>query len=670
MSKYGIDYYGTAYYGAAALVDFNATPFVAKPVGYSSLELDWVTPAGAWDLLRLVRNSFGFAVAADDGDVLFEDANGVSRIVYLDKGQQPNNVGLKPGNPYYYTLFARDSSSLVWKRAGDTIGISVKDYNTSTNMYNYLPTILTSQAPYDASLEQNNEQLRKFLSLFALHLDLYKSQAENIANRYDVTNLNGVLIPVFMKQFGLTYEPELGLKQSRILLRNATILYEDKGSLKGISQFIKAYAGYDNKIAKGKNLMLDYNDSSFEESIGSWASLSNATLSRYSSTTTPLVAPYLEPTAQASFPNKTSGVLKVVSTTTATTSITLSGAKAINYGVPVVAGTTYTLSGYSKAASTARGVTAQISWYTKAGVLISTSTVGSSSTNSTSAWVRVTKSAAAPTNAYFAIPIFNITSTATSEVHYFDAIQLEASATATTFQEARQILITLKASRINELTNPNFETTTTGWSATNGTFVLTNSESESPSGDYASPISGGALEIYSIAPGEVKMTSASMGVLSGNDYTFSIYASSGSLSKTYSAKVFIKWYDNTSTLISEVNSSTISVNGAYVRPYLTATAPTNATTAKVGFKWTSTIAGEEIIVDASLFEKSSFLNAFFDGSHGIADATDIFWEGGVANAGRSHYYKNRSSTTKRLITTLPNWITYGSTFELFLAQPD
>ena len=100
MSRYGVDYYGASYYGSNSLVQFDASPFLAKPYDYASIELRWVTPTGSWDYLRLVRNSYGFPVTADDGDVLFEDASASSRISFKDNGAIPNNVGLKQGHAY------------------------------------------------------------------------------------------------------------------------------------------------------------------------------------------------------------------------------------------------------------------------------------------------------------------------------------------------------------------------------------------------------------------------------------------------------------------------------------------------------------------------------------------------------------------------------------------
>ena len=668
MSKYGIDYYGAAYYGANTLVEFNASPFSAKPYGYSKLLLTWTTPTGAWDYLRLVRNPIGFPVTADDGDILFEDANAISRTSYFDEGQTPDNIGLKEGVAYYYTIFVRETTYSTWQVAGLAIGVSVKDFNTLINMYNYLPTILTSQVPHDTSVEQDNDVLKRFLNLFALNHDLYKTQAENILNLYDVSSLNGSLVPVFMKQFGVKYEPELGLRESRILLRNIMTLYKNKGSKLGLEEYVKAYAGYDNTVTMGKNLMLDKNDSSFEESIGSWAN-DNGSLDVVATNPDADVPAYNEVDSQDGFPNLQKRILEVTSDG-GTVEIALNGETPRQYGIPVVAGLDYTLTGYSWAKTDARSVSAAIAWYDRNGGLLSISSFGTSTTNSTSTWTRSIKTDTAPTDAYYAVPHFKIVSTSADEIHYFDAVQFEQASSATFFQDARQILINLKATRINELLNPNFEGSTDYWNADNAILDIITDLEGLPQNEYVTTLSDGAAESYALAAGNVKVYSDPVPVLEGNDYTFSIYVATAQTTVTHPLTPFIEWYDDSDILINTTNGAETEIENLFVRPYVTGAAPSGAVSAIVGVNWTASAVDDEVTLDSALFEKSSFVNSFFDGSHGVASLTDLFWEGNVPEAGRSHYYRNRFAVQSRLIATLPEWITYGSTFELFFAQPD
>jgi hypothetical protein len=666
LATYGIDYYGDVYYGSNSKVSFNATNFVAKPYTYLTIQLTWDPPAGAWDYMRLIRNSYGFAVTPDDGDILFDLTNNVAPSFYLDSGQTPNNIGLKPAQPYYYTIFVRDSNTGLWRIAGNAIGISVKDYNTATTMYNYLPTILTSTIPYDTYLESNNDFIKRFLKLFAFQLDTYKSQTENVTNRYDVTNLHGALIPTFMEEFGLKYEPNLGLKQSRIFLRNISILNQGKGTKQGLNEFIKAYAGYDNVVTLGKNIMLDFNDSSFEQSIGSWASVSNATLARHSKTDSPTIAPYNEPSSHPNFPNVQNATLQVTATTTGNVTIALSGDNPIHYGIPVSASTAYTFTGYAKAGATGRAVSAQIYWYDRNGVALTPSSSGSTTNDTTSSWTRFTTSVTSPSNAFFAVPRIKIASAVANETHYLDALQFEAGSSATYFQDARQLEITLIANRINELLNPNFEASTSNWTFTNSTAVLSGNEVGVDPDAPSVNISGGSAEVNPTATGLLKVTSSFMPVFANNDYTFSIYGYNST--GTYPLTPFISWYDSSNTLISTSTGTAVTPNNSWVRPSITQLAPSNAVTAKVGLTWTATSALDGIYLDAALFEKSAFVNSFFDGSNGLAELSDLFWEGTV-NASRSHYYRNRFSVQSRLVAKLPDWINYGTTFELFLAQP-
>jgi phage tail-like protein len=675
MATYGIDYYGDSYYGSNTLVQFNAGNFKATPVNYGKIQLTWDTPSGSWDFIRLLRNGYGFSVNADDGDLLFEQAN-PGTIFYNDEGQTPNNVGLKEGHTYYYTLFVRNTLHSTWQVAGTAMGISVKNYKTTDTMFNYLPEILHSNIPADTSLDSSNDFLYRFLKLFAFNLDLYKTQAENVKNRYDVTNLDGILIPTFMQEFNLNYEPNIGLKQSRIFLRNIARLYQNKGTLSGLNEFIKAYAGYDNTISQGKNIMLDQNDSSFEQSIGNWASVSNGVLARHSTTDSPTIAPYHELSSQPDFPNLQKATLQVTASTTGNVVIALSGTNPIYYGIPVSPLTNYTFTAYAQAGTTARAVSAQIYWYDRCGNALTPSTSGSATNDAVGSWTRITSSVTSPSNAAFAVPNLKVASPVSGESHYFDALQFEAASSATFFQDARQIEITLVANRINNVINPNFVSPeSNGWSVTNGTIAVTTSPQDIFGVDGSITLSAQAGEIYASGAGTVTLTSSLMPVFYGNDYTFSIYcAATDSGDAPTPVTAYINWYDANSALISTSTGTSLTATATYVRPYVTALAPGNAVTAKVGITWTATAAGSptngnQVVVDNALFERSSFLNSYFDGGTGVTELSDLFWEG-TANNSRSHYYVNRFAIQSRLVSQIPKWVNYGSTFELFLAQPN
>lgn len=679
MSKYGIDYYDTTYYGANTSVQFSAAPFTATPVNYSVIQLNWVTPTGPWDYIRLVRNAYGYPIAADDGDVLFEQAN-PGPIFYPDSGQSPRNVGLKPGKIYYYTLFVKETVHGTWQSAGTASGVAVKNYNTASTMKDYLPEVLRSNIPYDKTLDSTNDFLSRFLQLFAFQLDLYKTQAENVANRYDIANVDGKLIPVLMEQFGVSYEPYIGLKQSRIFLQNIARLSQNKGTLAGTKEFIKAYAGYDNTISTGKNLMLDINDSSFEQSIGSWSAISNAVIEHHSVNDSPYIAPYAEPALPAMFPNLQKGVLKVTNVANGPAVISLSGSTPLHYGIPISSNTSYAFSAYVKGGPGATEV--QLKWYDKNGALIS-STAAWEAPAGGSSWSQIGYSWTSPANAVYAVPVIKLYQLADA-VWYVDAVQFEKAVYnadyemdwSTFFEDARQIKVTLLATRINEIKNPNFNFPQTFWSMTNGTIAMSTSAEDILGVDGSITNSAEAGEIYASAAGLVTLTSGAMPVFANNDYTFSLYvAATDSGNAPTPVTPYIHWYDVSGALLSTDTGSHLTATHTFVRPYVTGIAPANAVTAKVGVTWTATAAGSathgnQIVVDSALFEKSAFVNTYFDGSNGVAELSDLFWEGNTPNASRSHYYRNRFAVESRLIAKLPNWIHYGSTFQLLFAQPN
>lgn len=745
MANYGVDYYGRAFYGNVSLADFDSSPFSAQSIDYGKLYLSWATPTGDWTGLRLVRNAYGFPQTADDGDVLVDALYGASPTSYYD----PSPIGytgmLPQGQYFYYSIFVKQSNVGVWVRAGNTTGLSVKDYKTSTLMYDYLPTIYKMPSLDSAVDEAENSQLRSFLSIFGFYYDLLRTETDAITARYDVSNLPGNLIPAVMHQFGLEFEPELGIKRGRSLLANVVHINQSKGSRLGIIDYIKAYTGNAATITAGKNLMLDINDSSFEQSIGGWTatnatltqhvpatitswSVTGTTLSVTVSSTSYLAtgnaviiyggtavdgpytisgitgsvltmtiasgysgqtgtggrisrhAPYLETANPYGAVNARNATLKVVPTSTSNivASCMPSTSTPILHGVPVNAGTSYALSFYVWSETNTRTVKAQISWYDRTGTIIGSPVASSGTTSTLTGWTKVYKAATAPAGAVYAVPQFTITSPTTADAHFIDVVQFEVGASATYFQESRQLQIVVAADRVNKLVNPNFESSSAApWTITGGTLQVQVNEF-TPSASDNVPVSGGAGEMYASGTSAVTLTSAAtsadyMPVLPGDSYTFSGYVKLSADQSPTAPELYtvqIDWYDNTNTLLNSSYSGYYSATLAgYSRFALTAPSPSSAVSATVSVVWPNpTHSGYALLVDSFLFERAASAADYFDGNFGYADLGDIVWEG-TANQSRSHYYRNRHATQTRLLATLPNYLTLGTNFAIYYAQP-
>lgn len=282
MSRYGISYYDLAYYGATDTAPYIATNFKATATNYNNVVLTWASPSGNWSKIKLVRNSYGFPVNAFDGNEIDIVKNGeyfafkeTDPTTYVDTEVGDNSF-------YYYSLFIFETTGFTWRRVGNALVLSPKNYGYSDTLYNYLPQIYKTSTLGDPFGNYYNQDLYNFLSLFGYQLDNFHTFINILVNRYDVQRIGGTLIPAFLQQFGLEFEPEIGIQQSKILLQAITLLLKEKGAKEGLIEYLKSYTGYgvldkstapnpnDAGIRMGKNLMLDYNDSSFEESIGHW----------------------------------------------------------------------------------------------------------------------------------------------------------------------------------------------------------------------------------------------------------------------------------------------------------------------------------------------------------------------------------------------------------------
>lgn len=585
MSRYGVSTYGLSVYGPDTSVAYVANKFTATSTDYGTILLEWDSPSGKWSKIKLVRNSYGFPIDYLDGTELDIKNNGLNEayketdpISYIDTGLSTNAF-------YYYSLFVFERINYKWTRVSNAIGLSVKDYGFSNTLMEYLPDIYKvstvaqtggGSSIVNVSSVDENEQLRDFLSMFGFELSKYYTTTNLLFKRYDTTKISGLLLPSLIQQLGLTYEPEIGYQQARILVRDALEIYKTKGSLDGVRGFLKAFTGWAvptisatapnptiDGIAVGPNKMLDYNDSSFEESIGHWESdstnagtlaclkvkkvttvsltsnvltltigthsyavgnkiyvfgfdkplfnqltsvaitaITSTTVSfaltgtNYASTTAwnpitnefPTIAPYPNPwsesTAPSNYPNLQKGILAIknASVTAGVVKVLCGSSSPITLGVPVTAGLAYSFSIYTVNSTTTRDVTLGIDWYDRFGVYISSSagSAVASGTGTFSARPSVINKTA-PSTAYYAVPTISIAAlagSASNEYQYFDCAQFEQSATATSFDEARQLRFTLKANRINELKNPHFASPITPWTVSGATSAVDTSTRE------------------------------------------------------------------------------------------------------------------------------------------------------------------------------------------------
>jgi len=172
--------------------------------------------------------------------------------------------------------------------------------------------------------------------------------------------------------------------------------------------------------------------------------------------------------------------------------------------------------------------------------------------------------------------------------------------------------------RTNLVTNPSFETNTTGWFANSGSISISSITAFSGTNSCLFTANGGSSAgIYG----------ASIPVTVGDYYTYSIYVKLGASSTTY--RTTIIWRDASNTILSTSYGDDFTVSSSgFTRVSVIGVAPANATNAVITCYATSTLAnGSVVYFDAALFEKSTFVGTYFDGSTTAAGDYTYAWSG-------------------------------------------
>ncbi len=229
-----------------------------------------------------------------------------------------------------------------------------------------------------------------------------------------------------------------------------------------------------------------------------------------------------------------------------------------------------------------------------------------------------------------------------------DSVQLETvplGATGpSTFQSARQLLVVVKPTRLNYSSNPNFESSITGYTATGSAAVVSDAfcwqgtaalKTTVPSG--ASQDCGHTFQVYGLIPGRQYTMSARVAVAQG----------CGNI---------VVWSGSGTTLGRQADWLTAAdtVDPANKRwRTLSVTFTANAATVTLGMNvlHTTMTSGLSSIfwTDGVLVEEGSTARSYFDGSMG----SDYLWEsGGSVNLSRSYFYENRVERSYLVATLL------------------
>lgn len=693
MPIYDEFYYANGYYGSRVALALSAEPVTATALDYSTVEVTWVPPTGSYSNFRVVRSQRGFPQTQEDGAIIYSSEGAPTTSIFNDTSDNVT-APLVPGRFVFYRVWLQLTSTSDWVQAGDaytlvpsphTLGVGRdakyslssielisgdKTYTTG-DAYVYanpllstsistthdrfmgiLPRVITSSTnsgvdviddSYDRFSDpsgiESNTLLSKFMSAFSFTLDEFLTFAQLITPNVSVHYSSPTAVFLGSQELGMTQDVEAVSGTQRLLLRNAVQIYSEKGTLAGLQLFIQSLTGYGATLTETTNLMLSHEDATFD--IPNWQELYNYSVTNgttppaignwttLSSGVTLSVVSNQAPLDSVTIPRSIDSVYCLkVTPSVANQTIGLGTVDPILSGIPVTGGLPYTFSMYAKEGTESEGgegvgadaVIVTFRWYDKYGMYISSST-GNLTVEGTS-WTRYSvANKTAPTNAvYMGIAINFVTQTYPM---YLDMLQLEQATDVTT--------------RTNLVTNPSFETDTTGWASNQSTIAR--SIAQSKFGSYSLLVTP-STNVAGIR------TNTQPTFTTGTTYTFSAWVYT-TVAKNLKVEAATSGGGSPSTLVP-----------ANTWTRLTKTFVAGSTAFHLYVSGADDT--QPFYVDGIQLEASSTASDYFDGSTANTSSWDYNWSG-TANASTSVATKPASPYVEPrgvIVSLLPTKINY------------
>jgi hypothetical protein len=689
--RYGQVENNRAYYNVSLFAwsyTYNAVSLI-----WGSVLTDPLDPAPThW---KLVKNTTGNPDTPYDAEVVDQGTISEYRLSAIDSD-------LVEGQQIIYSFWI--FNGVKWINCGYSDVITVGDSGTLGKVEKWIPSAWLNAiaGTGDATGEPSDLDLNKILSAYTFFYDSLRAKIQLLESSMSYKDIPIQFLKSKIQDLGFNYEPVLGDIYHRSLYRIGDEVNSEKGTTIGIKEFTTALTHWNSRVSVGKNLLLDYNDSSFEESAGRWSTTAGTVqhlhFTESLSTVGVLVA---APTPTINYNYGLFGPRSVGfgwvhgHNTSPVLTLPASSSDIIKYGVPVKPNTRYLFSGYFRVKDTTKAGSAKvkISWYNQSGTLISTTLDGTAVTL-TSSWQQVfsksdsgTNGQLAPSNAYYAQLTITFTNSSNQAEYIMDMFQFEVVNGSSTYEDARKAIVYVEGETVNYIHNPSFESNTNGWTALNGTLTT----ATSPSG--AIVFGSKFAKLTASSDGRTGITSEWMPIDPNENYTFSAHVSSNT-TKVVKARIefssaLSQEEQNTiltdedgsyySTAVYYVDSDPLTLSATPQRLHITALAPDFSTDAgyplaKVSLYVDDAVSGEMLYIDALQLEDSLEPTSYFDGSGAPAitnpltqeyiDAFDCLWEDETNSHGRSYRWQNYANKLARLAANMVKVVPNGSSWEI------
>jgi hypothetical protein len=255
------------------------TTLTVTPYYYDTLGVRW-TPINGILGQVLMRSSYGTPTSIFDGEPVLAEYQQATPQGF---SSQFIDTNLQSGLIYYYALFALYPEQATpqideYVIVGAAQGLVLTDYGFEDLFAQWLPQFyLAEDIRVTGPTGALSAPLRQFLGLLGFEMNWIRSEIETLVNLNNGDLVSGVLLPVLGANFGMGYEPELGMTRSRVLVKNAVFLYKNKGTAIGVEAAASAFSGYGAQVTIGGNLEIQLDDCAFDESTGHWQPLNNGT---------------------------------------------------------------------------------------------------------------------------------------------------------------------------------------------------------------------------------------------------------------------------------------------------------------------------------------------------------------------------------------------------------
>lgn len=621
MAKYGNNVYGGALYGQTPLLSFSVEPMAITVISFSEVDVSWQSPIGDFTKIRLVRNQTGYPEHAEDGIIVYEEnatAGSVS-TTYLRDGQDNQVTPFTPGREIFYRMFLFTSAK-VWVVAGSISDTVPLFHDAQNKIINALPKVFTTVEQSPLGIPDPTSALFHFLDGMSFTYEQLTTFTDLLKPQRSFASVPYTLLANQRDTIGLTPEPNLPIKNQKMLVREALYMYQRKGTTVGLNDYVEALTGWAPTTTISPNLLLSPQDSTFYQTIGNWTA-TNATIT----------SDFSQAPATGANVIDTKYSCKIVAS--AAGAMTLGNDSPIMKAFSVSPSSPYVMSFQAKKTSGSGTLTPAITFYDYQQTALTTVT-GSALTPTTS-WQVVSKTATSDaTAAYAGLTI----SWSAAGTYYVDMVCVQPGSTVE-YDEARAITVFVAPNKTNFVPNPSFESNVTDSWTKSGPVTVTQDA------DVSGEAFTGTNSAKLVATGAWTFTTPALPVVAGNYYTASTF--------------FKTTADLTLTFIGKdidgnvVDLDVYDAGSASTWSRFTATDIVGSKDTSVTYTLQFSGGAGTFYLDDVQFEKGIQATEYFDGN--LPSTFGAVWQGATNNSASSIYY-GKSLKMSRLNSTIDSWL--------------